>query len=249
MTLHRVAHASLVAIVLLVVVNCIPLAGVLWLGWDLSTIVALYWVENGVVGVYAMAKIATAEAVDPDPPAVTINGRRLSDAQMRQPSSARAVLLPFFALHYGGFWFVHGVFVLFALPAMWSEMGAPGGGPSLAAILWAVPFLLLSHGASFLYNWWWGGERLTSSPSREMTAPYARVVVLHLTIVLGAFVVAALGAPIWALVLMVALKTIADLAAHLAERQRAEARATDGGVTLERVAISPGARPRSTRRP
>ena len=237
MTLTRAAHASPVAVALLVVVNLIPLVGVLFLGWDLSTIVALYWLENGVIGVFAAARIATAEGVDPQPGSVTINGRPVPASQLSDPRTARAILVPFFIVHYGMFWLVHGVFVWFALPEMWSSMGAPGGGPSLALIAWAVPFLFLSHGASFVFNWWWGGERLTSTPAREMAAPYGRVVVLHVTIVIGAFAVAALGAPIWALVVMIAVKTIADLAAHLGERQRADRRARSSGITLTR---SPG---------
>ena len=39
-----------------------PLVGVLFFGWDLATIVALYWLENGVVGRFALGRIATAEA-------------------------------------------------------------------------------------------------------------------------------------------------------------------------------------------
>jgi hypothetical protein len=45
-----------------------------------------------------------------------------------------------------------------------------------------------------------------------------------------------LGSPIWALVVLVAVKTAADLAAHLAERQRAGIRATAEGVALQRAA-------------
>lgn len=222
--------------VALVVANLVPLAGVLFWGWDLATIVALYWLENGVVGVFALARIWTAEAYEPDPhTSVTINERTVPAAQLKNARVARAILGPFFVLHYGMFWLVHGVFVWFALPAIWGEMSdGVVRGPQLGTIAWAVPFLVVSHGLSFWFNWWLGGERHTSSPSREMSAPYGRVIVLHLTIVLGAFLVAALGAPIWALGLMVALKTIADLAAHLAERESASARADRRGVELQR---------------
>jgi hypothetical protein len=234
LTLRRAAHASPVAIGLLIVANLVPLAGVLFLGWDLATIVALYWLENGVIGAFALARIATAQGVDPDPGAVSINGRAVPRAQLANPGTARVFLMPFFVVHFGMFWLVHGVFVWFALPMMWEAMGAGTGSPSLATIAWAIPVLVLSHGASFLFNWWWGGERRTSTPTREMEAPYGRVIVLHVTIVLGAFAVAALGAPVGALVIMVVLKTIADLGAHLAERERADTRARTGGVALTR---------------
>ena len=60
LTFRRAAHASPVAVALLVLANPVPLAGVLLLGWDLPTLVAIYWAENGVVGVFAVARILTA---------------------------------------------------------------------------------------------------------------------------------------------------------------------------------------------
>ncbi len=54
-------NSSAIAVALLVVTNLIPLVGVLWLGWDLMLILALYWAENGVVGVINILKILTAE--------------------------------------------------------------------------------------------------------------------------------------------------------------------------------------------
>jgi heme exporter protein D len=57
-----------------------------------------------------------------------------------------------------------------------------------------------------------------------MKEPYRRVVVLHVTIVLGAFVVDTVGAPVAALLLLVGLKTATDLHAHLREHRRAAER-------------------------
>ena len=53
-----------------------------------------------------------------------------------------------------------------------------------------------------------------------MRAPYGRVVVLHLTILVGAVAVATVGAPIAALAVVVVLKTGIDLAARLREHRR-----------------------------
>jgi hypothetical protein len=63
-----------------------------------------------------------------------------------------------------------------------------------------------------------------------MGAPYARVVILHLTIIFGAFAVAILGQPIGALVVMVVLKAGVDLAAHLGERARAAKRTRSAAI-------------------
>jgi uncharacterized protein DUF6498 len=241
LTLRRASHASSVAIAALVAVNAIPLVGVLFLGWDLATLVAVYWAENGVVGLYAIARMLTAgrvfgsidRGVAPQPPPPPSGGPRLIQT---------VALAAFFCVHYGIFWVVHGIFVWFVLPMVFSgfmtDLG-PGStlGPSIASpfdlrvtypdagtVLSASFFLLISHGVSFVANWLIGGEHLTSTPEAEMKAPYTRVFVLHLTILFGAFGAALLGARRAALVVLVVLKTGVDLGAHLAERRRASAR-------------------------
>jgi len=158
---------------------------------------------------------------------------------------AHAVLAVFFLIHYGLFWLVHGIFV-FALPTFFGGLTAeciggittlppgfpPGSGieglqacgTPYGEVVWsnvaiAAVALFLSHGASFLLNYVGGREYLTTSPARQMAAPYGRVVVLHLTIIFGAMAVAVLGAPIAALVVLVVLKTAFDLRLHLREHR------------------------------
>ena len=80
--------------------------------------------------------------------------------------------------------------------------------------------LFLSHGASFLLNYIGRGEYLTASPSGQMGASTARVVVLHLTIIFGSFVVAFIGSPVGALMVLVVLKTAFDLGLHLREHRK-----------------------------
>jgi hypothetical protein len=88
-------------------------------------------------------------------------------------------------------------------------------------VLLAAVALFLSHGASFLFNYIGRGEYLVQSAARQMAAPYGRVIVLHLTIIFGSMVVAFLGAPIAALLILVGLKTAFDLGLHLREHRNA----------------------------
>ncbi len=243
LTLRRAAHASPVALAALIAVNAIPLVGVLWLGWDLPTVVAVYWAENGVVGVFAVARMLTAGVVLP----VIDRRRRLVPQPPPPPGRAAGrgtalqtiALSLFFCAHYGLFWVGHGIFVWLVLPILFAGLGAPGSGvmfgssfgadiayPDAGAVLRAAVFLLISHGVSFVANWLLGGEHASSTPEVEMRAPYARVVVLHLTILFGAFGVALFGARAAALVVLVVVKTAVDLAAHLADRRRASDRAS-----------------------
>ena len=52
---------------------------------------------------------------------------------------------------------------------------------------------------------------------------YARVVVLHLAILFGSFFVMAFGSPIFALILLIGLKTAIDYAAHRKQHEKAAA--------------------------
>ena len=84
-------------------------------------------------------------------------------------------------------------------------------------VLYGAIGLAVSHGISFWFNYIGRGEYRRVSSARLMAAPYARVVVLHLTIIIGAFVSVFLGSPVGALIVLVLLKTGLDLALHRRE--------------------------------
>ena len=52
-----------------------------------------------------------------------------------------------------------------------------------------------------------------------MTAPYNRIMVMHLTLIFGGWIILLIGMPIGALVVLVLLKTAVDLQAHRKEHQ------------------------------
>ena len=67
---------------------------------------------------------------------------------------------------------------------------------------------------SFFTNFVFAGEYKSTSANMLMMRPYGRVVILHVTIIFGGAAVLALGSPVWALLLLITLKTAGDLAAH-----------------------------------
>jgi hypothetical protein len=213
--------SSLGAVVALVVANAIPLIGVLSFGWNVWTILIVYWLENGIVGVLNIAKIAKAEA-----PPTSAQGRlRMNGRPVGNES--KAALIPFFVMHYGIFWVVHGVFV-FTLPAFGAMSGSSSGdltaGFEPGTILLALIALAISHGCSYYWNFVRGGEYRRVSAAGQMFAPYGRLVVLHITIIFGGIAISTTGAPVAAIAILVVLKTILDLGFHLAEHRRAAAR-------------------------
>ena len=221
------------AVVALLAANAIPIIGVLFFGWSLMTILVLYWVENGIVGLWNIPRMLLARGAEPveaGVPSAALSG-----------GCQRLLLVPFFCLHYGIFWLGHGFFLML-LPAFGmfgaefppSEFGVSpvsngppfeglfdgdaGGGSfgtvDTRAILFAGAAMFVSHGVSFLTNYIGRGEYLRTTALSRMGAVYGRVVVLHLAILFGGFAIAALGAPIWILVILVIGKTLLDLRLH-----------------------------------
>ena len=192
----------------LVAANLVPLAGVLWWDWSVFALLALFWMENVVIGALFALRMLCA---DPRDPALWVG---------------KLFLIPFFCVHYGMFTAVHGLFV-FSLfggdkAAMQKlELVEAAVRAAERYELWLpIGILLASHLFSFFWNYLYHGEYRSAQLKRLMAKPYGRVVVLHVAIILGAFAIALLGSPVWALVLLVVLKTGLDYRAHLKEHSR-----------------------------
>ncbi|MEQ8847393.1 DUF6498-containing protein [Botrimarina sp.] len=228
---HRWSVVSLVA------ANVIPLAGVLLLGWRVFDVVFVYWLENVVIGAINVLKILTCS---PDPGLVAQRyAERLASLPPEQReqlekltaggaawNASKLFFAPFFTVHYGLFCFVHGVFV-----GVLAGEGGPLGGSmnpfgtaiealQSPALLVAAIGLAASHLVSYFTNYLGRGEYRRLTPPELMIAPYGRVVVLHVAIVLSGFFVMTLGSPVWLLLLLVIGKTLFDLTLHLREHER-----------------------------
>ena len=190
----------------LLLANAFPIVGVLFLGWTVFPLVLLYWLENVVVGAFNVA--------------------RLLLAQPREPAywAGKLFLIPFFVVHFGMFTYIHGVLVV----ALFGPTGTKPFDlletvpPAIRAnhLGWAVASLVASHGFSFYWNYLRNGEYQRASLNALMMQPYSRVVVLHLTVLFGGWIVMAVGSPLPALVLLAVVKTAADLRSHTAERRK-----------------------------
>jgi len=215
--LANAATWKLPTVIMLVLANLIPLAGVLFLGWETFPLVFLFWLENVVVGVFNVLKMLIAA------PQNGVNWL------------AKAFMIPFFCVHYGMFTFVHGVFVVGFFGKQFRR-GAPAPDVDLflrlisEQHLWvAVIALFASHGFSFVWNYLKRGEYQRASLAALMQQPYGRVVVLHVAILGGGFLVMAMGSPVAGLVLLVLLKIALDVRAHVKQHQRLTANAPAAG--------------------
>ncbi|MDH3872097.1 MAG: DUF6498-containing protein [Gammaproteobacteria bacterium] len=210
-------HRSTITLVALIIANLVPLFGVLRLDWDVGSIVVLYWAENLVIGFYTVIKLLLAAGVK------------------------GLFLVLFFIMHYGGFCGIHGFFVLgltgfgdgtpelipgadwpgpLVFPQMLLNVARQVLAAAPDALLWAVAALLLSHGVSFLLNYLGTREYRQQTTNTIMTAPYKRIVVLHIAIIAGGFLVISLGSPVGLLIALVALKIAMDIMLHRRSHRR-----------------------------
>jgi hypothetical protein len=133
--------------------------------------------------------------------------------------------VPFFVGHFGAFMAAHFAFVYALFVHGGGQIPRDAGAyDELRTIflpLWpALAALAVSHGISFFLNFIGNREYAGNSTSALMAAPYKRIIVMHVTVILGGWIVLALGTPAPALLVLVVLKLIVDMRAHRREHRR-----------------------------
>lgn len=81
----------------------------------------------------------------------------------------------------------------------------------------AIAALLISHGLSFAINFIGKKEYKKTDIGRQMFTPYARIVLIHLTILFGGGISLVFQTPVFALVILIVLKTLLDITVHARE--------------------------------
>lgn len=190
----------------LAIVSALVIAwGVFAGGWSLFAVMALFWLENVVIGVFNVVKMLFAGA---------LGGRLMFVGAL--------FLSVFFTLHYGLFTAVHGIFIVMLFGREAGIAGGSGLFEPLGRMLgWllanregviAMMAIVALHGTATVR---WivrcAAGRDHAVGAQLMAAPYGRIVVLHVALILGAALVAALNLPLAGVLLLVALKLAYDL--------------------------------------
>lgn len=202
---------------ILLLSNLIPLAGVLFWGWDTFVLLMLYWLETLIIAFWTLMRI--------------LIGADLSRSFIGEVLS-RAFMFLFFVIHSGGFMLGHFIFLwafygkewsskvpvtnsISSLPveAFWQQMIVANG------LLIPLAISFLGRGIAFVIEMaklplW---KRLVSEdhgPGRQAGALvgglYTRIIIMHLVILGGAALAQKYGA-LAPLVLLILVKTIVDL--------------------------------------
>jgi hypothetical protein len=192
-------------VIVAVAINLIPIVGVIFWGWSAFALIALYWLENIVIGVRNVLSMLASGALGG---LAGIPGAIFFSA--------------FFTVHYGMFCFGHGIFVM----AMFGGVDGEGfQGDSILDLAGAVRELMATQanlfiGFASIVLWQLvqfilflvRGEAARTNPLDLMSAPYARIIVLHLTIIFGGFILLGLNQPVGGVVILALVKMAYDVA-------------------------------------
>ena len=193
--------------------DLVPIAAILAFSWGPTPLVALYWLENLIIGAYTILRLGGSAVVS------FIN------------LATALFMIPFFTFHYGMFCYGHGLFIR-------SFAGGEGNGGGAApmdlvnwalgsgdGMVWFVGLIIVTNAVFFLVDYIGRGEFRRTNPPAEMFAPYGRIVTLHVAIILGAFIAIATNQPLLGVLILIVIRVVFGIALSLLRRMK-----LDGGL-------------------
>jgi hypothetical protein len=193
--------STTLALISLIAANLVPLYGVTTWGWSVFSILLVYWAESAVIGFFTIKKMLRVDQfifVDKTTPSKSANDR------------AKLFFIPFFMLHFGLFMLVHLVFLV-------GFFGSTN--VSVNGILLSILSLVMSHWISYQGNFIGQKEYERTTLDAELFKPYGRIIVMHLTVILGGILTMTMGQSILGLVVLIGVKTVVDLIAHVIQHR------------------------------
>lgn len=188
--------------VTLILVNMVPLLGVLFFSWDVFSVIILYWMESAVIGFFNILKM-----------------QKINDYKFTP-------LIPLFIMHYVIFMSAHIWFIInFFQPNLASASGQVEAFlivfQYFKGLFISLSLIFLSHGLSFVYNFIQKEEFKKTSLKKQMFSPYKRILVMNFVVMLAGTGIVYLDydQAVSAVVFLVVLKIIFDLMAHIFEHR------------------------------
>lgn len=175
------------AVWVLIAMNLLPIAGIFILNWTPASVMALYWLETVIIGLWNYPKIWLCKG----------------------GAGEKLFISAFFAAHFGMFNFGH----MFFLREMYDAGAEFESIFTFGTLFWTGLIFVFSHGVSFFVNYVGRREFEGRGPNEQMFYPYARVVVLHAAIIFAGFLVLMLG-DMAGVIVLIAIKTLVDILIH-----------------------------------
>lgn len=198
------------ALIALFLTSAVPLAGVLFAGWDWRQIMIFYWLGNITVGIQLLLTIVRSSANDlpsllgqkavADINQVAVSTDLKTNSSPLNSTFMKVFLIIFFCTHYGMFTLIHGIFVFAITSGSFGFENASSLPPiELGQI---ISFWLITLVLSTALNLVMRQKPLT------IPAAYIRITVLQLSIIFGGFLISMLSWPAAAAVLLIGLNLI-----------------------------------------
>lgn len=167
--------------------------------WPLTDVMWIYWSQSLIIGLFAALRMLTLKEF------YSIN----KEGEHEEGDFfSKLSITTFFAVHYGLFHLFYALFLMKKQPLeiMLEE-------ERIMVFIICVLGFLFSHGFSFFYNGKKEFKETKPNIQKIMHYPYKRIIPIHLTIILGAFIENGISV----LMLFMALKTYADAHMHVLE--------------------------------
>jgi hypothetical protein len=178
--------------------NLLTIAWALFEEWRIIDVMLVYWVQSVVIGYFNFRRIMDLQQF-------STKNFTINDRQPQPTPETRKSVAFFFALHYGLF---HAVYLGFIVGQEFGEIGLSSIG-----IVACVVAFVFNHRYSYRYNKDRDSQRVPNIGT-IMFFPYARIIPMHLTILLAA----SLGnESVKILLMFLLLKTAADVIMHMVE--------------------------------
>jgi hypothetical protein len=176
-------------------INSIPMVGVIFFGWNVLSIVELYWIESIFIGLFNFLRLARWNA----------------------EKAPRWALI--FLLHYSIFIVVMAVLLKEAYPDFLKRVGDsqwyPFSVQSIQKWLVGIPGsylgVFLGYATSYIRETRTGASKNADTYLRTTGLAYVRIFVMQLTCMLGVGIAHISGVPAFALVCIISIKTLMDV--------------------------------------
>lgn len=205
----------------IVFVNLVPLFGAVFLGWDLTTLLIIYWSENIAIGFWNIFKLLKAPRVNDKNNKYHISFEDMTKEEIdrvNNSSNLAGIKLSytlFFMVHYGLFTTVHGffIFTIFLQSTTNFLLYLPG-------IVFSFILIFLSHGFSYFVNYIGRKEYEDTSLTELMIKPYKRIFITHFVVILAYGVLQGFTDLLLTAVILIVIKTVGDLIFHNIEHSK-----------------------------
>jgi len=171
--------------------------------WHVTDVMWVYWAQSVVIGCFTYRRIMDLRYF-------TTKGMKVNNAPVEPTEASKRETAHFFLMHYGLFHLVYFVFLL-VLSTPVSVVSAIG----MAAC--ALSFFM-NHWFSYKQNRESDMNRTLNLGTIFMT-PYLRIIPMQLTIIIGGILMVSEEMSVFALLLFLLLKTLADVTMHIVEHR------------------------------